>query len=170
MKIESAISNARAFLRFRKSSEHFGPTLGVYRWPPKTKPVEKRRRHSRDHAGIRRVQQGSQGAGIFRLLVPRWFMPTCRRPAWSMTTPSIASDTRKFYEMTPWHLTGHFVVQPGARRLEGHLVPAISGPRVTPNLRLGAYSHGSSADAMCRASAILGSRSQSTDLRLSTKV
>ena len=43
----------------------------------------------------------------------------------------------------------------------GYLVLAISGPRVMPNLPLGAYSDGSSADAMCRASAILGTSSGS---------
>jgi DNA-3-methyladenine glycosylase I len=62
MKIESAISNARAFFKIQ---EEFGTFWAYARWPPKTKPVEKRRRHFRDHAGIRRVQQGSQGAGIF---------------------------------------------------------------------------------------------------------
>ena len=46
-------------------------------------------------------------------------MPTCKRPAWSMTTRSIASDTGKFGDWQLSHLIGHLVVRPCERGLEG---------------------------------------------------
>ena len=102
MKIESAISNARAFL---KVQEEFG-TFWAYAWQfigghPKQPGGKTSATFPRPRRYQTRSARISRG-GDFRLLVPRWFMPTCNQPAWSMTTRSIASDTRKFCEMTPW--------------------------------------------------------------------
>ena len=102
MKIESAISNARAFL---KVQEEFG-TFWAYAWQfIGGHPKQNRWKNVGDIPATTPVSDAFSKdlkGRDFRLLVPRWFMPTCKRPAWSMTTRSIASDTRKFCEMTPW--------------------------------------------------------------------
>jgi DNA-3-methyladenine glycosylase I len=128
MKIESAISNARAFL---KVQEEFGK-FWAYAW---------------QFIGGHPKQNRWKNVGDI--------------PATAPVSDALSKDLKG----RGFSFVGSTVVY---AHMQGHLVPAISGPRVTPNLRLGAYSHGSSADAMCRASALLGSRSQSTDLRLST--
>lgn len=102
MKIESALATRERFSRFKKSSEHFGPMLGSLSVATQNKTGGKTSatfpRPRRYQTRSARISRG----GDFRLLVPRWFMPTCKQPAWSMTTRSIASDTRKFCEMTRW--------------------------------------------------------------------